>query len=105
MSEPILIQVEHPRLDAAIAPAFKDEVTTRVAQGERRVLLDLSGVQFMDSTGVGVLVSLLKRMGGDGRIAVIGAGPAVLKLLQLTRLDTLFAICGSEDDARDALRG
>ncbi|WP_066557222.1 STAS domain-containing protein [Croceicoccus bisphenolivorans] len=105
MSEPILIRVDHARLDAAVAPAFKDEISARVTAGERRVLLDLSAVQFMDSTGLGVLVSLLKRMGGDGKIAVVGAGPAVLKLLQLTRLDTLFTICGSEDEARDALQG
>lgn len=103
MTNMISVRADHVRLDAAAAPTFKQELEMLVGTGQRRVMLDLSQVQFIDSTGLGVLVSLLKRMGADGRIAIIGAGPSVVKLFQLTRLDTLFRICKSQNEAQDVL--
>lgn len=97
------LHVGHARLDAAAAPAFKAEVEAFAAGQPRRVLLDLSEVAFVDSTGLGVLVSLLKRMGSDGRIAVVGANAAVQRLFQITRLDKLFPHHGSHEDALAAL--
>lgn len=97
------LHVGHARLDAAVAPAFKQEIEAFAAAQPRRVLLDLSDVAFVDSTGLGVLVSLLKRMGADGRIAVVGANAAVQRLFQITRLDKLFPQHGSHEEAIAAL--
>lgn len=91
------------RLDAAAAPALKRDFDTGLPEGADRVLLDLEWVSFIDSTGLGVLVGLLKRLGSSGKIAVVGAKPAVLRLFQLTRLEELFNICDSEEAALDAL--
>ena len=102
-NEPLRITVQHPRLDAAIAPSFREEIRTVAGNMPDRVLLDLTGVEFIDSTGLGVLVALLKQTGPGGRIAVIGARAPVLRLFQMTRLDSLFRLCASEADARDAL--
>jgi anti-sigma B factor antagonist len=98
-----IFKVEHPRLDAAAAPSFKQEVEAFASAQPKRVLLDLSAVEFVDSTGLGVLVSLLKKMGSDGRIAVFGAGPSVQRLFQITRLDSLFRLCASREEAESAL--
>jgi anti-sigma B factor antagonist len=95
--------IDHLRLDAAAAPQFKQEVEAFASTQPRRVLLDLSGVEFVDSTGLGVLVSLLKKMGPDGRIAVFGAGSSVQRLFQVTRLDSLFRLCASRGEAESAL--
>ena len=97
------ITIDHPRLDAAAAPAFREELMGRFEDQPERVLLDLSHVEFIDSTGLGVLVSMLKRMGANGRIAVVGVAPAVQRLFQITRLDTLFLQCDSTAAAHDAL--
>lgn len=105
MSDEILtIRVDYKRLDAAAAPGFRARLDENVSEADDRVVLDLSAVEFMDSTGLGVLVSLLKRMGKGGRIAVCGANAAVTRLFSITRLDTLFTLCASEQDAVDALR-
>jgi anti-sigma B factor antagonist len=97
------IVVDHERLDAMAAPAFRDQVAASLAGSPERVLLDLHLVQFVDSTGLGVFVSLLKMMGPGGRIAVIGVNEGVKRLFQMTRLDTLFRLCDNEDQARAIL--
>lgn len=97
------ISVAGPRLDAAAAPAFKQAATAVLGERPARLLLDLSAVEFVDSTGLGALVGLLKQMAADARLALVGVKPAVRRLLEITRLDTLFIVCGSIAEARDAL--
>lgn len=105
-----LIDVEHregvtiltpamPRLDAAVAPAFRQAVVDRVEQGERRLVLDLERVEFMDSSGLGALVSILKAAGAQGAVALCQAGGAVQGLLALTRMDRVFRIVPTRDEA------
>lgn len=100
-----LIQIGMPRLDAAAAPAFKTDLVGNITNQPDRVVVDLSGVEFMDSTGLGVFVSLLKLMSKEGRIAVTGARPGVRKLIEVTRLDRLFPLYATLDEAEAALGG
>jgi anti-sigma B factor antagonist len=97
------LTVTHPRLDAAAAPVFKRELEDALPAGLSRLMIDLEPVDFIDSTGLGVLVSMLKQMGANGRIAVIGVNPSVARLFKITRLDSLFQLCGDADEARRAL--
>lgn len=97
------IMIDHPRLDAAAAPSLRQELAGRFDNRPERVILDLANVAFIDSTGLGVLVSMLKQMGANGRIVIVGASPAVQRLLQITRLDTLFLQCDSMSAAHAAL--
>lgn len=94
-----------PRIDSVVAPQLKVELEQAVVDAPKRIVLDLSAVEFMDSTGLGVFVSLLKKLGADGAIAVAGVRPAVLRLFQLTRLDTLFRIVDDVPAARALVRG
>lgn len=80
------------RLDASVAPAFKQQVVQLVQGGERRLVVDLAGVDFLDSSGLGALVSILKALGTQGSMAVCGAKGGVLSLFKLTRMDKVFAI-------------
>lgn len=88
------------RLDASVAPAFKAQVVDLVGAGERRLVVDLAGVDFLDSSGLGALVSILKALGTQGTMAVCGARGGVLSLFKLTRMDKVFAI---DDDRQAAL--
>lgn len=97
------IAVDHIRLDAMAAPGFRDQVATLLSGKPDRVLLDLDKVQFIDSTGIGVFVSLLKMMGPGGRVAVTGANDGVRRLFHMTRLDTLFRLCDDKGQARGVL--
>jgi anti-sigma B factor antagonist len=87
------------RLDASVAPAFKQAVVQVVESGERRLLLDLGGVDFLDSSGLGALVSILKALGTQGSLVVCGAKGPVLALFKLTRMDKVFAIHADRAEA------
>lgn len=98
-----IIKVTATRLDAAAGPAFKADLQAQLNGQVNRALLDMHEVSFMDSTGLGVLVSLLKMLGKDGALAVAGAQPSVRRLFELTRLDTVFRLTDSVDAARAVL--
>jgi anti-sigma B factor antagonist len=93
------------RLDAAVAPAFKEQVVALIREGERRIAIDLAGVTFLDSSGLGAMVSILKALGGQGALAVCGAEGAVLALFKLTRMDKVFAIAAGRAEAVKRLAG
>lgn len=69
-------------------------------QDEKRIILDISRVDHLDSTGIGILAycyGTINRSGGDLRIA--GASGKVLHLLQITRLDGVLPLCDSVEAA------
>lgn len=94
-----------PRLDAADAQAFRDQVADRLSQGSERLVMNLGRVDFIDSSGLTALISILKLMGKGGRMAICCLGVNPLALFKLTRLDRLFPIYGDEDEAVRALAG
>lgn len=80
-------------LDLATAPTLRDHLLAVLNRQGARVILDLTGVDFMDSTGLLVLVSTERRarlLGGGLRLAAPGSN--VLKVLRVTSLDRHFAI-------------
>jgi anti-sigma B factor antagonist len=83
------------------------EALTR-AESERRgaVVLDLTDVRHLDSTGLGVVVGSMRRLHGSGReIRLVSPGPRILLLLQMTKLDAMFPVHASVADALAAERG
>jgi anti-sigma B factor antagonist len=95
----LVIRVDEKRIDASKAPAFKDEMTKCIEAGQNQLVLDLSQVDFIDSSGLGALVSCLKRLGPRGSLAVAGATGAVSRLFTLTRMDKVFALHPNVDSA------
>lgn len=94
-----IIKPQVKRLDASVALAFKQEVQKLVESGEKSLVLDLESVQFMDSSGLGAMVSILKALGTSGKLAVCNVTGAVLSLFKLTRMDKVFTIAGAPDEA------
>ncbi|WP_051201802.1 STAS domain-containing protein [Ferrimonas senticii] len=85
----VVVQVQEARLDAASAPKFKAAIEAVLQEGEKRIVLDLSQVNFMDSSGLGAVVAVLKQLNG-GEIRVVGLQKAVKELFRLTRMDRIF---------------
>ncbi|MBP1240685.1 anti-sigma B factor antagonist [Frigoribacterium sp. PvP120] len=88
------------RLNMVSAPALREAVTGAIAEGRPRVVVDLAGVDFMDSSGLGALVGCLKSArsaGGDLRIASPSA--QVLMVLKLSNIDRILR---PHDDAATA---
>jgi anti-sigma B factor antagonist len=73
------------RLDAAGAPDFKQRVSQRIDEGAHHLVLDLTAVELVDSTGLSALLSVLKRLPPDGVLALAGTRPPVIELMKLTR--------------------
>jgi anti-sigma B factor antagonist len=72
---------------------FKRTVTRLLEEGHTRLLVDLSGVGFLDSSGLGALVRALTQSQKEGgQTKLLRAGPQIRKLLQMTKLDSVFAI-------------
>ena len=88
----LLIKVEGPRLDAVNAPAFRDRVGALIDSGSGGVVLDMQAVDFIDSSGIGMLVGLLKRAGGRRDVVLATLTPAVQKAFKLTRMERIFQI-------------
>ena len=80
---------------------FKQAVLDEVERGARLVIVDFSGSGYVDSSGLGALVSLGKRLrelGGDLRLAALNED--LRTLFELTRLDTLFPLYATRADAQ-----
>jgi anti-sigma B factor antagonist len=99
----LVVQVAEKRIDASKAPVFKDEMTRCIDTGQNQIVLDLSQVDFIDSSGLGALVSCLKRLGPRGSLAVAGASGAVSRLFTLTRMDRVFTLHPTVDAAVEQL--
>jgi len=56
------------------------------------VLLDLSRVAFLDSSGLGAVVAVMKLIGPERKLELVGLTPTVAKVFRLTRMDTIFTI-------------
>jgi anti-sigma B factor antagonist len=80
-------------VDIFFAPKLREKLIDLVNQGRRHIVVDLDAVDFLDSTGLGVLVGGLKRLRShDGEMSLVCTQPRILRVFELTRLDTVFAI-------------
>lgn len=87
-------------VDVATAPRLRKEAIDLVASGHHRMVLDLEAVDFMDSTGLGVLIGVLRRVtAAGGALRVVCTTPRLLDLFRLTGLDRVFDLRASVDDA------
>lgn len=74
-------------LDVATAPRLRQEAVRLVSGGQVDVILDLGGVDFLDSTGLGVIIGILKRVRSHGgELVVVGLAPRVRKVFEMTRV-------------------
>lgn len=76
-----------PRLDAAAAPRFKSDMVDLMTGGATRIIVDLSRVDFMDSTGLASIMSSMKSLGESGEIALCGISEKLRKLFSIAKLD------------------
>lgn len=86
-----LIQIEG-EIDLSTVPQFERELTANVEAG-RNVLVDLTAVDFMDSTGIGVLVRASNRAREEGAEVSLACGPgSVRRVLEVSGLDKMITV-------------
>jgi anti-sigma B factor antagonist len=80
-------------IHVSTAPEFSGVLNAAIESGRTALVLDLSGVMFIDSTGLSVLLNALRRLTRTGgAMALVCSNPTVLRLFEITRLDSTFAI-------------
>jgi len=96
----ILLQINLSRATLKEAEEFKTILMKDINEGRKKIVVDLSGCEFIDSTFLGTLVISLKKVtsiGGD--IKLVGFKPAVRSMFELTRISKVFETFGSTNDA------
>lgn len=87
-------------VDVATAPRLREQLIGLVNEGSHRIVVDLTAVDFLDSTGLGVLVGALKRVRThDGDLALVCNEPRILKVFEITGLTKVFAMHTDVDQA------
>lgn len=90
--EIIVIRVTDDRIDAASAIQFKERMREIISTPSVRVVLDMSNVGFLDSSGLGAVVAVMKALGPVRRLELSGLTTTVEKVFRLTRMDSVFVI-------------
>ncbi len=91
-------------LDVTTALDLRALLGEQLAQEQARIVIDLSAVPFIDSSGVGVLVTANRRTrAGGGGLALAAMGPGVAKVLELTRTIRVFTVADTVEQAVERL--
>ncbi len=87
-------------VDVYTAPRLRERLVELVSEGARKIVVDLEQVEFLDSTGLGVLVGGLKRLrSNDGDLSLVCTQTRILKVFEITGLTKVFSIYNSIEDA------
>ncbi|GGF49612.1 anti-sigma-B factor antagonist [Marmoricola endophyticus] len=90
-------------IDVYTAPKLRDRIAQLVAEGRHHLVIDMDGVEFLDSTGLGVLVGGLKKVRVEGgSMEIVCTRERLLKIFRITGLAKVFTIHASQDAALTA---
>jgi anti-sigma B factor antagonist len=92
-------------IHATTAPEFSARLNDAISRGKTGLVLDLTAVEFIDSTGLSVLLNGLRRVTrARGTMVIACANPTVLRLFEITKLDSTFDIVTDCDEAIERVR-
>jgi anti-anti-sigma factor len=92
-------------LTVAVAQDFFSQVVSLLERGETVFLLEMSSVDFIDSTGLGTIVRLAKRVReAKGQLRLSDPQPKILEMFELTRLDKILPIFKTQEEALEDSR-
>jgi anti-sigma B factor antagonist len=90
-------------VDVYTAPELKQAIISQVDASTRRVLVNLEKVEYLDSTGLGILIGGVKRLKEvEGTLLLVSASPRIRRLFEITQLNTIFRIVDTEAEALSA---
>lgn len=87
-------------IHVSTAPRFSERLNAALAEDRTLLVLDFTEVEFIDSTGLSVLLNALRRVTRKrGALSLVCTNPTVLRLFEITRLDSTFDIVATRDEA------
>jgi anti-sigma B factor antagonist len=91
-------------IDVYTAPKLRERLVDLVTAGNYHLIVDMEGVEFLDSTGLGVLVGGLKRVRAhDGSLRLVCTQERILKIFRITGLTKVFPIHSTVEEAVEAV--
>ena len=101
----IAIVAVEGEIDVETSPQLRERFDELLAQGEHNFVIDLGGVDFIDSSGLAAFVRLFKRVRvGEGDVKLCCIRPEILKIFELTRLNRVFDIFDTRAEAVESYR-
>lgn len=86
------------KLNILIAQSLKEEVAQYLTKANTKLILDLEGIEYVDSSGFGALLSILRNAkNNDSQFKICNISPDVMELVKLLQLHNVFDICDSVD--------
>lgn len=99
--EIVTLKIEEERLDAHNSNELKIKLLSIFEEGKVKIIIDLTDVRFIDSSGLGALVSGFKNASSrDGVLKLCGLQTQVKSMFELTRLHRVFEIFPNSDEAQ-----
>lgn len=87
-------------IDLHSAPQVRNNINTRLEEGQTQIAMDLAGVEFIDSSGLAALISGQKKAAeASGSLVLVSPTEPVKRALSVTGLDKIFKVYGSLDEA------
>ncbi len=100
----VIFTPHEEKLDSALSPKLKSELLTVHAEGYENLVLDLSEVKYVDSSGLSALLVGNREFNKNGGIFIISAPQEhVMKLIKISMLDKVFHIVDSIEEAAEAI--
>ena len=99
----LVAKILESRISADVAASFKADLINYITKGNRVLVLDMSQVTFIDSSGLGALISSLKAVGAEGHLVIAGARGTVATMFKLTRMDKILRLFGTTEEAVAAI--
>ena len=94
-----LIEVKG-EIDVYTSPRVKETINDLIEKGNYFLVINLEGVRYIDSTGLGVLIGALKKVKeNDGAVSLISTNPQIKKIFTITGLVKIFGIYKNEEEA------
>ena len=100
MSDGRVVLAVRGSIDLFAAPELKRRLLAAVNRGATDIVLDFSATEFLDSTGLGALLTAYKRLSArGGRLLVVPGDATVARVFEITGLDTIFTFAATREEA------
>lgn len=100
----VIIKLNEPKLNSIVSPMLKSELILFNTEGQRNIVLDLSNVKYVDSSGLSsLLVGHRLCKSAEGVFILTGLNDAVTKLIVISQLETIITIVAKNEEAIDLI--
>jgi anti-anti-sigma factor len=93
-------------IDLAVAPVVRDELGTLIARQPQGIIVDVSDVPFMDSSGLNVFIVAFKALREyHGRLAIVASNAPIVRLFEIAGLSGMLNVVPTREAAEQSVRG